>query len=135
MIIRPRLKDILREVCLVSHLPASAMLSERRARAITSARRVYCYVARTHTEKSWPQIGRVIRKDHTSCMYLARTAQEHIEERRDSDCAVWVPLVERRLGVWRASQYDVDQRDHLGEGDLLRLIWGDAHPYALGVRT
>lgn len=46
--------------------------SDRRCRRITRPRMVAAYLARTLTTASWGQIGRVLRRDHTTIMYACK---------------------------------------------------------------
>ena len=60
------LTDILREVAIAHGVSESDMRSHRRLRGIVDARFEYFYRAVQETARSFPEIGRMIKKDHSS---------------------------------------------------------------------
>jgi hypothetical protein len=60
--------EILRVVCVSYALELAALLSKDKHKNISEARQVACWLLRTRTKLSFPEIGRVVRKDHTSVM-------------------------------------------------------------------
>lgn len=67
-----KISHILRAVCSFYGLTETEIKSDRRFNSITRPRMVAAYLARTLTTASWGQIGRVLRKDHTTIMYACR---------------------------------------------------------------
>ena len=54
----------------------SDIKSQRRGRNISWTRQVFCYLAREHTDKSLPQIGNFVNRDHTTVMHAIKRVKE-----------------------------------------------------------
>jgi len=83
------LRKILLEVCKHHNVHPNDVAGPSRAAKFVNARRHYVVRARTETEHSFPRIGRAIRKDHTSAVYL----YEQWCKEGDKTIAVWRPPV------------------------------------------
>ncbi len=73
--------EILRVVAHSYTVSVQEILSKDKHRNISEARQVACWLLRTRTRLSFPEIGRVVHKDHTSVMVcvkkcVARRAKE-----------------------------------------------------------
>jgi len=67
------LPELVASVCEGHGISESELVGRRRIRHLVSARRDFVVLARSHGY-SYPAIGRALRRDHTSCIHLARTA-------------------------------------------------------------
>lgn len=73
--VRPpiRIRDIQRAVCEHYGVTGTDLLSARRTADVTFARQVSCYLAKTLTLKSLPEIGRKTGgRDHTTILHAVR---------------------------------------------------------------
>jgi len=69
-VIRPMtIDEVARRICRVTGITHAEIVSNRRAKNIMFARQAICYWAVRRTEKSLPQIGRYLSRDHTSVMH------------------------------------------------------------------
>lgn len=68
-----KILDIQRVVCRHYHLSRNDLLSHRRTADVTFARQVSCYLAKTLTLESLPEIGRQTGdRDHTTVLHAVR---------------------------------------------------------------
>jgi hypothetical protein len=67
-----KVKHVLRAVCSFYRVSIDEIKSDRRYNRIARPRQVAAYLARTLTTASWGQIGKVLRRDHTTVMYACR---------------------------------------------------------------
>lgn len=77
---RPRIKDIVRATCEIMGVFLDDLQGYSRLPTLLHARKIIAYVSRQHGY-SYPQIGQVLRRDHTSVLYsvgvlLAQTPEE-----------------------------------------------------------
>lgn len=72
---------VLKAVSVASGIPEQKLTSKRRTAPISSARQVYCYLARRHTVYPMAHIGERVRIDHTSVYAAVRRIQRAIRER------------------------------------------------------
>jgi chromosomal replication initiation ATPase DnaA len=75
----PSLKKILYEVARAHNLSIPELVGSARPRYKVSARREFVYRARKETNKSFPQIGRAIGRDHTTAIHLFQTYDEGLD--------------------------------------------------------
>jgi chromosomal replication initiation ATPase DnaA len=68
-----RMADIMDAVCAFYDVPRRQMLSERRARNIARPRQVFCWLVRELTNKSAPQIGMFLARDHSTVIHAENT--------------------------------------------------------------
>jgi chromosomal replication initiation ATPase DnaA len=93
----PRLRaldDILDAVCEQYQLEFAHILSKRKTKTIAEARVLVCLVARRCTRLSFPEIGLVIRRDHTTVMSAVHSAEQRMT-RDPYFAAVARALIER----------------------------------------
>jgi chromosomal replication initiation ATPase DnaA len=92
------MKEILDAVCrrfLVRHID---LIAARRTRALVIPRHVVFYLARSHTGKSLPEIGRHVgNRDHTTVLHGVKRIVSMI--RIDPDLAHDIALLEVELGM------------------------------------
>jgi hypothetical protein len=69
---RLKIQNVVQAVCSFYGMSMEEIKSDRRYNRITRPRMVAAYLARTLTMASWGQIGRVLRKDHTTVMYACK---------------------------------------------------------------
>jgi chromosomal replication initiation ATPase DnaA len=80
-----KLEDILLAVSAVSGISVEkikeggGIKGKRQAREVTTARQVYCFVARKMTGCSLCEIGRVINRDHSTVLYSIRIVQGYVD--------------------------------------------------------
>jgi Bacterial dnaA protein helix-turn-helix len=60
-----------------------------------TARQVFCYVARKHTTKGLPSIGKSINRNHSTVLYAIKVVSDNLNTK--GDC---VPAVERLMAEW-----------------------------------
>lgn len=70
--------DIITAACRVFGCGYKDILSGRKGEHVTKARRAVYYLARELTKSSFPQIGRALRKDHTTVMSGIKRAEWEI---------------------------------------------------------
>ena len=71
---------IIAVVAAIFNLPLRTMYSKRRDPRAAKIRFAAYYLAHLHTEYSYPQIGRVFNKDHTTIMHGVKRCKELIED-------------------------------------------------------
>jgi hypothetical protein len=69
---RLKINHVVQAVCSFYGISETEIKSDRRYNRITRPRMVAAYLARTLTTASWGQIGKVLRKDHTTVMYACK---------------------------------------------------------------
>lgn len=72
---KPSAKDILRRVCSVFDVEKSDILRDVRHREAVRARWVAMYAIQHILGYSYPQIGRIMGKDHTTVMHGIKTTK------------------------------------------------------------
>jgi hypothetical protein len=77
-----RLTELLDYASTVSGVPKPLICSRARYGRVMRARRLYYWAARKAGKRSFQEIGRVVRVDHTSVLHGARTMQKHIDDRK-----------------------------------------------------
>jgi hypothetical protein len=76
----PTLGEILDTVCKFYRARKIDVLSNRRTADLVKPRQVVCYLAYQLTLVSYTQMGRFLRRDHTSCLHGKRQIAERIAE-------------------------------------------------------
>lgn len=72
---------IIESVALAFGLAPSELFARSRVKSVVEARMVVCYIARRCTRMSYPELGRVFNRDHTTIM----SAVKSVEKRRKRD--------------------------------------------------
>lgn len=73
--------DIARLVARITNTPLKSLYSEDRHRPIVRARQLAMFLARKHTNRSLPEIGRRIGcKDHSTVLYSVRKVNERPQD-------------------------------------------------------
>ena len=73
-----RLTELLDYASVASGVPKLLICSRARWGRVIRARRLYYWAARKAGKRSFPEIGRVVRVDHTSVLHGARKMREQI---------------------------------------------------------
>lgn len=68
----PTVTEIMRMVTEKTGVSRSALRSKRRVNGVSIARMVVCYLARELTSASFPTIGQMLDKDHSTVLQAAR---------------------------------------------------------------
>jgi chromosomal replication initiation ATPase DnaA len=87
-------RDILQATLAASGLDLTELLTTCRAPAVASWRQAAAHVMRTRTTISFPEMGKVLNRDHTTMMYAVR-----VVERRWDAFAPLVGAIEKELGL------------------------------------
>lgn len=92
---RPR--RVVRAVAHACELHDAVLYSRRRDQPAARARQVACYILRTYCGMSLPEIGRVVKRDHTTvlhgCRVIGRLMRDGTIEGR------WLEDIARTAGV------------------------------------
>ncbi len=73
-------EEIMRTVCSHFDITVSDMKGKRRTRAISEPRQIAMYLARKHTDHSYPELGRKFGgKDHTTVLAACQKLEELVE--------------------------------------------------------
>ncbi|KKK69035.1 hypothetical protein LCGC14_2938050 [marine sediment metagenome] len=75
--IRPQL--VLKNVAEYYGLTTTILRSRVKYKEIVRARTAFIWLAREHKLMSWPSIGRILNKHHTTCIFAHRRAQKLIQ--------------------------------------------------------
>ena len=87
--------DIINSLPRWTNVPVNDILSIRRPKSIVRARQIGMYLARKHTSRSLPEIGRRFGgKDHSTVLHAVRKIEANLEE-----YAEVIDQVEKSLGV------------------------------------
>lgn len=72
----PTINQVIAITCVFYDISAVEIISQRRNASLVRARHVACYLAKTLTPKSFPEIGRRLgNRDHTSIMHAVRSIE------------------------------------------------------------
>lgn len=77
-------------------LKAHAIMSKRRTADVVQARQVVMYLIRTRLKLSYPRIGEILDRDHSSVMHGYKKIQADMTE--GSDCAGFISDITAILG-------------------------------------
>ena len=84
------LSNVLESIVLVSGVPGDKILGKRRDREIASARHLFCYLSRMHTNASLLAIGEFLGgRDHTTVINSIKVCNNMI----DTDYEVFVDML------------------------------------------
>jgi hypothetical protein len=72
-----KLHYILRAVCQFCGISRDDIISDRRTDRVTRPRQLFLHLARELTNATWGEIGKVVKKDHTTVMYGWRKISEN----------------------------------------------------------
>ena len=75
---RPRLDQIIRVVADRYGIGVSWLIDHRRTAPLVEARHVVVYLARELTDRSYPQIGRRLDRDYSTCIYAAQSMSARV---------------------------------------------------------
>jgi len=89
------LVSILRGISSITGIPESEIIGRNRVQELVDARRIYCHLARKHTDKTLYSIGRLIKRDHSTVLYYDNTAQNLIKT--DKDFRELASFIEREI--------------------------------------
>jgi chromosomal replication initiation ATPase DnaA len=65
----PALSEVLDAVSRALRIGKLDLVSMHRARHLTEARQIFYWIARKHTARTYPEIGRFIRRDHATIIH------------------------------------------------------------------
>jgi chromosomal replication initiation ATPase DnaA len=80
-----KLEDILSAVSAASGVSVEALKvgggikGKRGSRDVTTARQIYCYMAREKTGYSLKKIGKVVNRNHATALYSIETIRGYVE--------------------------------------------------------
>lgn len=115
------LSNVLEAVVFVSGVPGEKILGKRRDKEIASARHIFCYMSRTHTNCSLLGIGEFLDKDHTTVINSIKVVNDMI----DTDYEVFVDMVnECNNYITREFKQDFEMRVVLPYGVELIKVKG-----------
>ena len=115
------LSNVLEAVVLVSGIPAEKILGKRRDKEIASARHIFCYLGRSHTNSSLLGIGGFLGKDHTTVINSIKVVNDMI----DTDYEVFVNMVnECNNYITREFKQDYEMKVFLPYGVELTKVKG-----------
>lgn len=67
--------EIAKRVSFEMGVPLREIMSDRRCQRTARARKAICWLARRVTQRSLPQIGRALNRDHSAVIHASRTAE------------------------------------------------------------
>ena len=76
-----RATDIVKIVAGFCGVTSAGLIGYSRARKYTVPRQVAMYLVRKHCGYSYPQVGSIFRRDHTTVMYACRQIEKELEKR------------------------------------------------------
>lgn len=76
----PTVRSIQESACRHFGITREDLLSRRRGGNLIAARHIAIYLARTLTDKSYPEIGRLFNRDHTVAMHAYRQIDRKLNE-------------------------------------------------------
>jgi hypothetical protein len=79
---RAKWRDIVNEEARAGDVTLQEILSRRRQASLVAVRRRICWRIKNETMMSYPQIGRVLNRDHTSILHHVHKYQRMIDEGR-----------------------------------------------------
>lgn len=114
---RPRIADIVALASDVSGIPSERIYGQRRTREIVRVR-MACYLVARETGVSYPEIGRIMCRDHSTVIHGERIAQD--TARRDPEYAKFV--AELREKARTAERFIADRINRFGNRPLRMAI-------------
>jgi len=75
-----KMSGILRIVSAETGIPAMHIVANRRFKSFVEARQAFCWLAKNKTIKSLPEIGRFIKRDHTTVLHAVRAAEQRMQK-------------------------------------------------------
>jgi chromosomal replication initiator protein len=101
---KPKLPHIMSAVALHTGISADDIKSARKTKHIIFARHIYCYLARTMTPLSYPQIAQAISRDHTTIIHSVSRVEDEL--RKGTDCYVQAVAYCRSTALYMAGGHD-----------------------------
>lgn len=93
----PTVSDIQRTVEETYGLPPQSMCSKRRVKEISHPRQIAYYLSRKLTKKTYPALGRMFNRDHSTVVYGVQQARRRIAS--DPELRDQVEAIKERLSV------------------------------------
>lgn len=88
--------QIIQAVARLHNIRSADITGTKRTRTLTRPRQIAMYLARTHTELSFPELGREFGgRDHSTIQHGCRKIQKELKD--DSDLSYKVQLIEKEL--------------------------------------
>jgi len=86
--------DVLDVVCEYTKIDRSAILGKARYKEIMRARHLFVYLAVEHTGRSYSEVGRFCKKDHTTILHSVRLVSDLIDTNNEYYYSTYVTLYE-----------------------------------------
>ncbi len=99
--LRARPEDIISAVCYLTRVRPEHLASKSRAQHISMARQLAMFIVRELTDLSFPRIGQMFGRDHTTVIHAHNVIRRRIE--RDRAFALTVERMLRGLETWRTA--------------------------------
>ena len=129
----PVLSEIINAVCREFGVSKARILGPQRARSIARPRQVIMYLSALYTGQSLPQIGRQLRRDHTTILHGRKTITNLLTYTPELNARVEkikFRLKQRKVlqvgeEGYQVRRYwdDPNYRDYADEGQAMREIW------------
>lgn len=71
-----KMKELLPVVAEYYNVPPHEILGRSRKAKYTKPRQVFCWLCRLRLDKTYPQIGRFLNRDHTTIIHACRKCRE-----------------------------------------------------------
>lgn len=87
--------DLVLRVCRARGVSLTTLKSKNRHASVVRARQEAMYLLRTHAALSYPEIGRLLNRDHTTCMYGVEVVEFCVhadDDYRDELAAIVRPM-------------------------------------------
>lgn len=75
----PKIREIVKAVAQYYAVPAVEIIAQRRLKCIVKPRHMVFYLARQLTYRSFPDIGHILNRDHTTVLFGARKIAKCLE--------------------------------------------------------
>ncbi len=85
---RPTMHEVLRATCAYYGIPEDHIKSARRTGRLVRARQVAVYLGDKLTLLCITQIGRIVNRDHSTCLHAVRRVTEQRETIKEVDAAI-----------------------------------------------
>ncbi len=92
---KPNMERIQKVVCAAYNLDVSVLLNKGRKKEIALPRQVLMYLAKKLTDLSFPAIGEMLKRNHTTVMHGCKAIEEMME--KDSEFKAFVENLERTI--------------------------------------
>lgn len=92
----PVVNAIVAAVCEVFEISLAELVSTKRTKSVSLGRRVLCYMLKNHTTLSTPQIGRLIKKDHSTVVVCS----QQVDREMAGDIVIFATTAGRVSKSW-----------------------------------